>query len=182
MRKVNLLLVSGLLVGSCFLSALPALADTATASTPPNAGYIAQIKQLRQQDKSLYDQLQGLRKSIVEQRKVDWQQKNYTALLNAKNDQIAMENDFNTAYADRLTLRKDDIQLHIDRQAKNKQGVAADLQSIITDLQNQIGARQQLITDAQKILADLGGNAGVTAGGTGASTTSSGMPSVSQNQ
>lgn len=161
MRNVKVLLTSGLVIGSCLFSALPAMADTTTAVTPttnPNAAALTQIKQLRQQDKELGDQLIGLRQSIQAQRKVDWTQKNYSALLTAKNDQISMLNDYTTAITDRLNLQKDTIQLQIDRQAKNETNITADLQNVITDLNNQISARNQLITDAQKILGDLGGS------------------------
>lgn len=171
MRKLKVLLASGLVVSSFLISVIPALADTTTAATTsttnPNAAYWTQIKELRQQDKALGEQLQGLNQSIIAQEKVDQQQKNYTALLSAVNDRISVENDADTALADQLNLRKDTLQLQIDRQAKNEQGIATDLQNIITDLQNQISIRQQRITDAQKILADLGGSA------TGTTTSSS---------
>lgn len=165
MRNLKVLLTSGLVIGSCLFSALPAMADTTAPAAPtvnPNTTYWTQIKALRQTDKGLGDTLQELRQNIQAQRKMDWTQKNYTVLLNAKNDQISMVNDYTTALTDRLTLRKDELQLDIDRQAKNETNITTDLQNIITDLNNQISARNQLITDAQKILVDLGGSAAST--------------------
>lgn len=161
MRNLKVLLTSGLVIGSCLFSILPAMADT-TGSVPPttnpNATALATIKGLRQTDKGLGDQLVSLRKSNQAQRKVDRAQKNYTALSTAKEAQISSETDYTTALNDRLTMEKDVLQLQIDRQAKNETNIAADLQNIITDLNNQISIRTKLITDAQTILADFGGS------------------------
>ena len=162
MRNLKVLLTSGLVIGTCLFSVLPAMAATTAPVAPtanPNATYWTQIKALRQTDKGLGDTLHGLRQSIQAQRKADWSQKSYTSLLNAKNDQISMISDYTTALTDRLTMRKDIIQLDIDRHAKNETNISTDLQNIITDLNNQISARNLLITDAQKILVDLGGSA-----------------------
>lgn len=161
MRNLKVILTSGLVIGSCLFSALPAMAATTGPVPPtpnPNAQYWTQIKALRQTDKGLGDQLHNIRQNIEAQRKADWTQKNYTALLTAKNDQISMLNDYTTALTDRFNLQKDEIQLQIDSQAKNETNIATDLQNVIADLNNQIGARNQLITDAQKILVDLGGS------------------------
>ena len=154
MRNFKILLTSGLVIGSCLLSAMPAMAAT---STGPNAVALSTITGLRQTDKGLGDQLVSLRQSNEAQRKADWTQKNYTALLAAKNDQIKFETDYTTALNDRLTLEKDTIQLQIDRQAKIETNIAADLQNVIIDLNNQISIRRTLITDAQTIFTDLGG-------------------------
>lgn len=161
MRNLKVLLTTGLVIGTCLFSSLPAMAAT-TGTTNPNASYWTQIKTLRQTDKGLGDTLHSLRQSIQAQRKTDWTQKDYSALLAAKNDQISMINDGTTALTDRLSLQKDEIQLRIDRQAKNKTNITTDLQNIITDLNNQISTRNQLITDTQKILVDLGGSAAST--------------------
>ena len=161
MRNLKVLLTSGLVIGSCLLSALPAMADTTGVVPPttnPNATALAAIKELRQTDKGLGDQLVSLRQSNQAQRKADWAQKSYAALLKAKTDQISFENDYTTALTDRFNLEKDTIQLQIDRQAKNETNIAADLQNVITDLNNQISVRGKLITDAQTILVDLGGS------------------------
>ncbi|WP_088189694.1 hypothetical protein [Desulfosporosinus sp. FKA] len=159
MYKVKVLLTSTLVIGSCLLTTLPAMAaTTGTAATNPNSQYWTQIKTLRQTDNGLAAQLKNFRQSIKTQRQSDWTQKNYTALLAAKNDLITMVNDHTAALTDRLTLQKDKIQLDIDRQAKNETNITADLQTVITDLNNQISARNQLITDAQKVQVDLGGS------------------------
>lgn len=163
MRNVKVLLTTGLVIGTCLFSALPAMADTTgPLPTNPNATALAQIKALRQTDKGLADQLISIRQSNEAQRKVDWAQKSYAALLAAKNDQISFESDYTTALTDRFNLEKDTIQLQIDRQVKNETNIPTDLQNIITDLNNQISARNQLITDAQKILVDLGGSVAST--------------------
>lgn len=163
MGNVKVLLTTGLVIGTCLFSALPAMAaTTGTSTTNPNAQYWTQIKALRQTDNGLAHQLKSIRQSIQAQRKTDWTQKNYSALLTAKNDKISMINDYSTALTDRLNLEKDKIQLQIDRQAKNKTNLTTDLQTIITDINSQISARNQLITDAQKILVDLGGSAANT--------------------
>ena len=156
MRNLKVLLTSGLVIGVCLFSALPAMADTTIPVPPtpnPNATALTQIKALRLTDKGLGDQLKGLRQSNEAQRKADWAQKSYAALLKAKTDQISFEGDYTTALTDRFNLEKDNIQLQIDRQAKNETNIAADLQNVITDLNSQISARTQLITDAQKILS-----------------------------
>jgi hypothetical protein len=163
MHKVKVLLTTGLVIGSCLISTLPAMAaTTGTSTTNPNAQYWTQIKTLRQTDKGIVDQLKGVRQNIQAQRKTDWTQKNYTALLAAKNDEISMINDYSAARTDSLNLQKDRIQLDIDRQAKNQTNITVDLQTVITDLNNQISARNQLVTDAQKILVDLGGSSAST--------------------
>jgi uncharacterized alpha/beta hydrolase family protein len=159
MRNLKVWLTSGLVIGTCLFSALPAMADTTPPTTNPNATALAQITTLRQQDKTLGDQLTSQRQSNQAQRKADWAQKNYTALLAAKNDQISFEGDYTTASAIRFTLEKDTIQLQLDRQNKNTSNIPTDLQNVITDLTNQIDVRKQLITDAQKVLVDLGGSA-----------------------
>lgn len=156
MRNLKVLLTSGLIIGSCLISALPAMA--ATNTTNPNAAALAQITALRQQDKTLGDQLTSQRQSNQAQRTTDWAQKNYTALLAAKDDQIKFETDYTTALTDRFSLEKDTIQLQIDRQAKNTINIPTDLQNVITDLNNQIAIRTQLVTDAQTIFTDLGGS------------------------
>jgi len=159
MRNLKTLLTSGLVIGVCLFSALPAMADTTVPPTAnPNAAALTQIKALRLTDKGLANQLHNLRLSNQTQRKADRAQKNYDALLKAKNDQISFENDYTAALTDRLNLQKDEIQLQIDRQAKNETNIAADLQNVINDLNSQISARTQLITDAQKISVDLGGS------------------------
>ncbi|MDR3540115.1 MAG: hypothetical protein P4L69_03975 [Desulfosporosinus sp.] len=160
MRNLKVLLTSGLIIGSCLFSALPAMADTTAVppTTNPNATYLAQFKELRQTDKGLGDQLVSLRQGNEAQRKADWAQKSYTALLKAKTDQISFEGDYTTALSDRFALEKDTIQLQIDRQAKNATGIPTDLQNIITDLNNQISVRGKLITDTQTIFTDLGGS------------------------
>jgi len=53
---------------------------------------------------------------------------------------------------------KDELQLQIDRQAKNTTNIAADINNVITDLNSQIAVRTTLITDAQNISVDLGGS------------------------
>ena len=151
MRNLKTLLTSGLIIGVCLVSALPAVAATKTPD--PNADLLAQIKTLTQTEKGLADQLTSL--DIQTQRKIARAQKNFAALLAAKNDQISFEPDNTTARAYRLTLEKDNIQLQIDRQAKNATNITADMNIVITDLNNLIGARTQLIKDGQQILADL---------------------------
>ena len=169
MHKLKVLLTSGLIAGTCLLSAVPAMA--ATTAVNPNAQYWTQIKQLRQTDTGLGEQLTGLRQGNNALRKSDWTQKNYTALLSAKNDQITFENNYIAALTDRFTLQKDTIQLQIDRQAKNETAITTDLQNIITDLNNQISIRTTLVSDAQKVQADLGGSS--TTPSTAAPTTTS---------
>jgi len=164
MRHLKTLLTSGLVIGACIVSALPAMAATTVPVTPtakPNAAAMTQIKALRQTDKGLGDQLIVLRKSNQAQRKVDRSQKNaagLNALLAATNDQISFETTYTTARADKLNLKKDELQLQIDRQAKNATNIATDINKVITDLNSQIAVRTTLITDAQKISVDLGGS------------------------
>ena len=154
MRHFKTLLTSGLVIGACIISALPVMAATTGPITPtaqPNAASMTQIKALRQTDKGLADQLIVLRKSNQAQRKADRAKKDLAPLLAAKNDQISFETTYTTARADRLNLQRDEIQLQIDRQAKNKTNIAADLNNVITDLNSQISVRTTLITDAQTI-------------------------------
>jgi len=163
MRHLKVLLTSGVVIGACLLATLPAMAATPTGAVPPtpNAIALTQIKALRQTDKELGDQLVSLRKSNQAQRKVDRAQKNaagLNALLAAKNDRISFETTYTAARADRLNLQKDEIQLQIDRQAKNSTNITTDLNNVITDLNSQISIRKQLVTDAQTILKDLGGS------------------------
>ncbi|MDR3586378.1 MAG: hypothetical protein P4L59_13820 [Desulfosporosinus sp.] len=158
MRNLKVLLTCGLVIGTCLFSALPAMADTPTGSTATNAQYWSQIKQLRQTDKGLGDQLTSLRQSNAAQRKTDWAQKNYIALLAAKQDQIKFVTDYTTALTDRFALEKDTIQLQLDRQNKNATGITTGLQNIITDLNNQITIRTQLVSDVTTVLTDLGGS------------------------
>ncbi|MDR3584993.1 MAG: hypothetical protein P4L59_06660 [Desulfosporosinus sp.] len=162
MKNLKTLVTSGLVIGVCLFSALPAIADTSGSTSNPNATALASIKSLRQTDKGLAGQLKSLRQSNQAQRKADRAQKKTAPLLVAKNDQISFEADYSTALNDRLTLEKDTIQLQIDRQAKNETNIVADLNNVINDLNNQISARTQLITDAQKIQVDLGGSASST--------------------
>ncbi|MDR3540119.1 MAG: hypothetical protein P4L69_04005 [Desulfosporosinus sp.] len=163
MRNLKVLLTSGLIIGSCLVFALPAIAANTGSTTNPNAAALTTIKGLRQTDKELGVQLVNLRQSNQAQRKVDRSQKSYDALLKAKTDQISFETDNTTAQAYKLNLEKDTIQLRIDRQAKNQTNIAADLQNVITDLNNQISIRTKLITNAQTILSDLGGSLPATA-------------------
>ena len=163
MRNLKVLLTSGVVIGACLLAALPAMADTSVVppATNPNASALTQIKTLRQTDKGLADQLKSLRQSNQAQRKAERTQKNTAALLKAKTDQISFEGDYTTALNDRLTLQKDELQLQINRQAKNETNIAADLQNVINDLNSQISVRGKLITDATTILGDLGGSVAV---------------------
>jgi hypothetical protein len=162
MRHLKTLLTSGLVIGACIISALPAMAATTTGPvTPtakPNAAAMTQIKALRQTDKGLADQLIVLRKSNQAQRKADRTKKDLAPLLAATNDQISFETTYTTARADRLNLQKDELQLQIDRQSKNATNIAEDINKVITDLNSQISVRTTLITDAQKISKDLVGS------------------------
>ncbi|SPF41253.1 conserved exported hypothetical protein [Candidatus Desulfosporosinus infrequens] len=155
MRNLKTLLTSGLVIGTCLFSAVPAMA--ATTTTNPNAAALTQIQTLRQQDKTLGDQLTSQRQSNQTQRTADWAQKNYTALSKAKTDQISFEGDYTTSLTDRFKLELDTIQLQADRQAKNTTNIPADLQAVIGDLNAQITIRGTLLTDAQTIFTDLGG-------------------------
>lgn len=178
MRNLKTLVTGGLVVGVCLLATLPAMATTAekAKATNPNADLLAQIKTLRQTDKGLADQLKTV--NAKTQRKDDWAQKNYTALLAAKNDQISFEKDYTTALNARFTLEKDNIQLQIDRQAKNATNVTADLNNIITDLNAQIAARTQLVTDAQKVLTDLNTTSSPSTGGISADNSLEGIDAI----
>jgi len=167
MRHLKVLLTSGVVIGACIISALPAMAATTASVTPtakPNANATAmtQIKALRQTDKGLADQLIVLRKSNQAQSKADRAKKDLVPLLAATNDQISFETTYTKARADRLNLQKDEIQLQIDRQAKNATNIAADIKEVITDLKSQISVRTTLIKDATKISVDLGGSSATT--------------------
>ena len=188
MRKT--LLTSGLIIGVCLLSALPAVAATrsnypgthngqinihTSSASNINASLSPQITTLRQTDKRLADQLKTLKQSNRAQLKVDKAQNNYTALLAANKDQIAQVNDYTTDLTDSLNLQKDELQLQEDSgqttsTTTNTAAVAADLANITTDLNNQISSRTQLITDAQKILVDLGGSVTTSTDSTEADT------------
>ena len=161
MRNLKPLLTSGLVIGVCLFSALPVMAKgthNRVFKIAPNAASTPQIMAQSQTDKGFADQLISLRQSIQAQRKVDWAQKSYTALLAANSDQSAMEKDNTTALTDRLNLEKDTIQLQIDIQATNATTVPMDQNNVIADLKSLIAARTQLVTDAQEILTDLGGS------------------------
>ena len=162
MRHLKTLLASGLVIGVCIVSALPAMATTTTGlvtpTATPNAASMAQIKTLRQTDKGLADQLTVLIKSNQAQRKADRAKKDLAPLLVATNDQISFETTYTTARADKLNLQKDEIQLQMDRQAKNATNITTDINNVITDSNSQISVRTTLITDAQKISVDLGGS------------------------
>jgi len=176
MRNLKPLLTSGLVIGICLFSALPAMANgthNRVFSVGPNSALTSQITALRKTDKGLADQLISLKQSIQAQRKTDWAQKSYAALLAANNDQSNMVNDYTTALTDRLTLEKDALQLQTDIQLTNATNIPTDQNKVVADLTSQIAVRTQLVTDALKILTDLGGSIPTSSGTstTGTSTT-----------
>ena len=193
MRNFKPLLTSGLVIGVCLFSAMPAMArgtHNRVFKIAPNAASTPQITALRQTDKGLADQLVSLKQDIQTQRKADWAQNNsagLNALLTATSDQSTMAKDYTTALTDSLNLEKDMIQLQIDIQATNATNISTDQNNVIADLNNQITDRNQLITDDTKILTDLGGSVitptvtpAVTPPATNSATTSATTPVTTQ--
>lgn len=160
MSKLKVLLASGLVVSSCLLSAIPALADTTTPapSTNPNAPYLTQLKTLRATEQGIQQNIASLNSAIGQQSKTDRQQKNFSAIIAADNVRLNTLSDFNAARAASVATSKDNAQLQMDRAAKNTAAVTTDLQTLITDLQTRINADTQLASDKQAILTALGGS------------------------
>lgn len=117
--------------------------------------YMAPIRELQKQEKEIREQIRSTRNQIRQQVKSDKQAKNYTALSEALNAMIPMQDDIIGVSNATKTCLADWQQYYTDRQAKNNDGIVADLQKLQTDIQTKITAMQKVATDLQQISKDL---------------------------
>jgi hypothetical protein len=117
--------------------------------------YMGPVRDLQKQEVQIREQIRSTRSQIRQQVKSDKQAKNYTALSAALSHMIVMQDDITGVTNATKTCLTDWQQYYTDRQAKNVDGITADLKNLQRDIPTKISAMQKVLEDLQQISNDL---------------------------